>query len=418
MHESEIRQILRHRFFRDLARMSRDTLDDASVRGKLDELLRELRRDGVKLDSDERERILLQVVNDILGYGPLQDLMLDPQVSEIMVNGPERVFVERLGKKRLASVRFDDEQHQRYTIEKMLRGGGKRLDESSPYVDLSLPDGSRINVVIPPIVADGPHLTIRKYLRSVGRLEDLMQSASLDERMARFLYACVRAKMNVLFSGATGSGKTTLLEVLGSYIDENERIVVIEDTLELRFRQPNVVRMLTRAPNIEGKGEITIRELFRNCLRMRPSRIILGEVRGGEAMDFLQALNSGHRGSLAVIHAASPEEAVIRLENLVHYSGISIPVPVIRSQIAHGLDLVVQLCQMNDGTRKVTRISEMTGLDAEGQLQLRDIFRFYEEGVGHGGEVIGSFAPTGDVPGFAHRFHLAGVVLPETTFRP
>jgi len=413
----EVKKILRHRFFRDLSQLDFDTLDERAVEAKIRDLLRGLRRDGYRLDTEEQTKVVGDVLNDIVGLGPIQPLMADPEITEIMINGPKHVFVERNGVKRVSPVVFDDEQHLRQIIEKMLRVSGKRLDEASPWVDVALPDGSRINIVIPPVVPGGPHLTVRKYLRSLRRVEDLIRVGSLDERMAHFLYACIRSRMNIIFSGATGSGKTTLMELLTGYIDDNERIVVLEDTQELQLSQPDVVRMLTRLANIEGKGEITMRDLFRNCLRMRPTRIVLGEIRGREAMDLLQALTSGHRGSLAVIHSSSPEEALIRLEHLALLAGLNVPVSVIRMQIVHGLDIVVQLAQLTDGARKVVRISEIQGLDPQGTIAVRDLFAFREQGVGSHNQILGRHVALGHVPRFFPRLRMYGIQLEESVFR-
>ncbi len=418
MDEKDIRKILRHRFFRGVTQHQPGDLTDQAVWSRLTHLLKEMRREGVRLSAEQREKIAEEVMADILGLGPLQALMDDPEVTEVMVNGPTAIFIEKHGQKFLTQARFDNDQHVRNTLEKILRDTGKRLDESSPMVDAALADGSRINVVIPPCVDGGPHLTIRKYMRTIKSVDDFIQLGTLDGRMGQFIYGCIRAKMNVMFSGATGSGKTTMLEVFATHFGQHERIVVIEDTPELHFHQPNTVRMLTRPPNVEGKGEITIRELCHNSLRMRPNRIILGEIRGEEAFDYLQALISGHRGSLAVIHASSPEETLARMENLVIQSGVNVPTEAIRNQIAYGLDLVVQVTQLEDGSRKANRISEILDLDEEGHVGIRDIFHFQEEGLDANGRVRGRFRATGAVPRFFDRFALAGVQVNEGIFRP
>lgn len=413
----DVREVLRQRHVRELSQYANESGERPRIVARLEELMKEMRHDGIKLEDAERTLLANQVADDIMGFGPLQPLLDDPSVTEVMVNGHTRIFAERDGRKQLLETSFDSERHLRTTIEKMMRYGTRRLDEQSPYVDLAMPDGTRANVIIPPVVEGGPHVTIRKYIRTIRNLEDLVTRGALDERMKTFLTGCVRAHMNILFSGATGCGKTTLLEVLGGEFGTDERIVVIEDTPELRFEQANVVRMLTRAANVEGTGEVTIRELFVNSLRMRPSRIILGEIRGKEALDYLQAVTSGHRGSLAVIHASSPEESAIRMENLVLQSGVNIPVSAIRQQIVHGIDLIVQQVQLSDGRRLVNRIAEIVDLDADGTVQMRDLFRFEEEALEEDGTVRGRFTATGVVPDFFPRFALAGTPIDEALFR-
>ena len=416
MSDAQIRQFLRKKLVM-AGGLTPDQLQEDILRERIAGLLDELDSRGATLSRGLRKRVTEQSLDDLLGLGPLEPLMRNDEVTEIMVNGHAHVFVEYQGRKVQASRAFDDEHHLAQILERLLLATGTRLDESRPYVDLALADGTRINVVIPPAVAGGPHLTVRKFPRRFHSVDDLVAVGSMDARMATFLRACVHLRRNVLLGGASGAGKTTLMEVLGSHIDETERVVLIEDTPELQLPQPNVARLLTRPPNVEGKGEVTIRDLFRNSLRMRPSRILLGEIRGREALEYLQALNSGHRGSLAVIHAASPEEALIRLENLVPYSGISVPVAVVREQIARGLDLVAQVEQLPDGSRKLVRLAEVLGYRGDGPLVIRDLFHFVDEGVGEEGEILGHFEATGAEPEFLSDFALAGIELPADLFQ-
>ena len=418
MSDREIKQFLRQRFFSDPEEIGLEASDESTVRAKLDEYFTELVPMGITLTDEHRDRLADELSDDILGFGPIEELMRDPAVTEIMINGPDRIYVEWQGKKALSQVTFDDEQHLRHTVEKLVMQAGKRLDEARPHVDLSLEDGSRVNVIIPPAVEGGPHVTIRRYQHNFQSLEDLVQAGTLDERLARFLLACIRGRLNILFSGASGAGKTTLVEVLSRYIDNSDRIVVIEDTPELLLQQNNMVRLLTRPANADGEGEVTAQDLFSNSLRMRPDRIILGELRGGEALAYLQALNSGHRGSLGVIHASRPEEALVRLENLVPFAGMPIPLEVTRQQIAHGVDVVVHLAQLADGSRKVTRIAEVLETPGEAGVQVLDLFLFREQRLDVEGKVSGRFEACGSVPGFYPRFELAGIPLRRDLFAP
>lgn len=396
---------------------TRDSVTQDFIRQRVDSFFYHFQQQGKYLDvtPEEKNKIIAALVDDYMGLGPLQKLMEDPDVTEIMINGPYKVYIEKNGRKDKTDVRFENEQHLKYIIEKMISPTGRRVDESYPYVDFSLPDGSRVNVIIPPLAVEGPTVTIRKFLRSIQKIEDLVNLGTLDERMAEFLVAAIQAKLNILFSGATGSGKTTTLEVLSSYISPYERIITIEDALELSLRQEHVVRLLTRPPNIEGRGEITIRDLFCNTLRMRPTRIILGEIRGEEAMDYLQALNSGHKGCLAVIHASSPTDTITRLETTALYSGLNLPTWAIREQIALGIDLIVQQEQLIDGSRKITYITEVAGVEKE-NIILRDIFRYEIEGVSKEGVVKGRFVAK-NTPTFLSVFKKKGVAINEDIFK-
>jgi len=368
-----------------------------------------------KLSDSIRKRVIDTVCDDFLGFGPLQQFMDDPEITEIMVNGPWKVYIEKKGTKVLSEVEFDDEAHLRYIIEKMLAPTGRRIDEIFPYVDFSLENGSRINVIIPPLAVGGAIVTIRKFLSTIEKIEDLVRLETIDSRMADFLVACIKAKVNMLFSGATGSGKTTTLAVLSSYFDPQERIISIEDALEIRLQQDHVVRLLTRPSTIEGKGEVTLRDLFRNTLRMRPTRIILGEIRGPEAMDYLQALNSGHRGCLSVIHASSPLDALSRLETMALYAGLSLPMRVIRQQIASGLNLIVQHEQLPDGKRKITHLTEVTGIRDE-QILTEDIFLYDIENRDSQSNIRGRWRSTGSFPKFSDLFDKANIKLPKSLF--
>lgn len=368
-----------------------------------------------EVDPALKEEIINSICDDFLGLGPIQKLMDDPEITEIMVNGHNKVFVERKGKKVLSDVKFDDQQHLKYTIGKIVDASGRRVDESSPYVDFSLEDGSRVNVVLPPLAVDGVVITIRKFLKTIDSLEDLEKLGTMNEPMRKFLIACVKAKKNILFSGATGSGKTTTLELCSSHIDSSERIITIEDALELNLHQNHVVRLLTRPPNIEGKGEISPRQLFRNTLRMRPTRIILGEIRGREAMDYLQALNSGHRGSLAIIHASDPTDTLARLETMALYAGLNLPIWIVRKQISLGLDLIVQQEQLMDGSRKITYITELEDFKND-NIVLKDIFTYEVEELTEDLKVKGSFKAK-NKPSFLNIFKKKGIKIDENIFK-
>lgn len=367
------------------------------------------------LKEMERENIINELVDEFAGLGPIEQLMLDPDVTEIMINGTHNVYVEKYGKKQLTGMKFDSDQQLMYVIQKILSPTRRRVDESVPYTDICLLDGSRVNIIIPPLALDGPTITIRKFLRKIVVAEDLINLGTLDRRMADFLIACIRGKVNIIFAGATGSGKTTTVGVLSSYIGNNERTITIEDTAELHLAQDHVVRLETKPPNIEGKGEITIRDLFRNTLRMRPQRIILGEIRGAEALDMLQAMCSGHSGALSVIHADTPRDVLHRLETMILMSGIPITLEAIHRQIVSSLHLIIQQDQLADGGRKITRITQVNGLK-DGWANLEDIFYYDIEHVDRDGVVHGRFKATGVVPVFYPIFGKRGVVLSKEIF--
>lgn len=384
----------------------------AVVRNILEGILSQPRNPVKEL---ERENIINELVDEFAGLGPIERLMMDPDVTEIMINGTNNVYIEKFGKKSLTGMKFDSNQQLMYVIQKILAPTRRRVDESVPYTDVCLSDGSRVNIIISPLALDGPTITIRKFLKKIINAQDLISLGTLDRRMADFLIACIKGKANIIFGGATGSGKTTTVGVLSSYIDNDERTITIEDTAELHLSQPHVVRLETKPANIEGKGEITIRDLFRNTLRMRPQRIILGEIRGAEALDMLQAMCSGHNGALSVIHADTPQDVMYRLETMILMSGIPIGLDAIHRQIASSLHLVIQQDQLVDGGRKITRISQVNGLK-DGQANLEDIFYYDIESVDREGKVHGRFRATGVVPVFYSIFAQRGVTLSKEIF--
>ena len=376
------------------------------VRDELTEIIEE---DQQLLSPEERRRLVRDVENDALGLGPLARLLNDDSITEIMANRYDQVYVERNGKLTLSSSRFTSEDHLRRVIERIVSRIGRRVDESSPLVDARLADGSRVNAVIPPLEVDGSSLTIRKFSKTPLQVSDLVRFGSMTEQMAKLLEACVLAKLNILVSGGTGTGKTTLLNVLSCFIPPGERIVTIEDAVELNLQQPHVVRLESRPPNIEGAGEVKIRDLVRNSLRMRPDRIVVGEVRGGEALDMLQAMNTGHDGSLSTLHANSPRDAMARLETLVLMAGMDLPLRAIREQGASAVDLIVQIGRLRDGSRRVTHVTEVLGMEGD-TVVLQDIFTFnFAAGVDEHGKFLGQAKPTGVRPRFSERFADEGI---------
>ena len=380
--------------------------------------IRKILKKSLKLSSEQIDTITYELVDDVFGFGPLQRLLDDPQVSEIMVNGPFSIFVEIEGVQREARHAFDNEAHLVEVLNRLVRRANQRLDESSPTVDCVLDGIYRLNAAIKPVAINGPLITIRKPRSDIQQIEDLLRRETLSHSMYQFLWACIRSRLNVVFSGGTGSGKTTLLEVLSEYISDQERLVIIEDIPEIKVRQQNVARLCTRPPNLEGKGEISLQSLFINSLRMRPTRIILGEIRGSEAFEYLQSLNSGHEGSLAVLHAASAEETCLRLENLTRLSGLNIPAEVVRQQIASGIDIVVQIDRYPDGTRKVSTISEVVGIGDDGHVEMNDIFRFEFMGVDPLSQRCkGYFTGCGSVPEVHHRFQQLSLDIPEDIYQ-
>ncbi|MCB9759966.1 MAG: CpaF family protein [Alphaproteobacteria bacterium] len=365
-------------------------------------------------DRAARQAVVKEVVDEALGLGPLEDLLADDRVTEVMVNRRDQIYVEIEGRLRPTPATFTDDAQLLAVIERIVAPIGRRIDEKSPMVDARLPDGSRVNAVIPPLSIDGPAITIRKFSREPFTVDDLVRFDTLTAEMADFLRACVQARLNILISGGTGSGKTTLLNVLSSFIPDDERILTVEDSAELKLTQPHVLRLETRPPNIEGVGAITIRDLVRNTLRMRPDRIVVGECRGAEAVDMLQAMNTGHDGSLTTIHSNSPRDGLRRLETLVMFAGLELPSRAIREQIASAVHVVVQQARLSDGSRKITQISEITGMEGAA-ITLQDIFEFRQEGVSDG-KVQGRFISTGFVPRFVHDLDARGIALPQGIF--
>ncbi len=383
-----------------------------AVRNIVTELLN---REAVPMTAAERRQIVDEILNEIFGFGPLEPLLADPTISDILVNTCDQVFVEREGRISRTDVRFKDDAHLTQIIDRIVSSIGRRIDESQPMVDARLPDGSRVNAIIPPLSIDGPHLSIRKFRRDTLSDDDLITRGSWTEPIRTLMRGCVKARMNILISGGTGSGKTTLLNVLSGYIPSTERIVTIEDSAELQLRQDHVVRLETRPANIEGRGEVTQRQLVVNSLRMRPDRIVVGEVRAAEAIDMLQAMNTGHDGSLTTVHANTPRDALARLETMVSMAGLTLPTSAIRHQISSAIDVVIQVSRLSDGKRKVVSVSEIVGMEGD-VITMQDIFLFERRGIGEGGEVLGRHRPTGIRPKFADRLLVSGIPLPPNLF--
>jgi pilus assembly protein CpaF len=385
------------------------------VRQKLTEVIDE---EQTPLSAADRQRLVGEITDDILGYGPLEPFLRDPSVTEVMVNGHSTVYIEREGKVYRTEARFLDDSHLRRTIDKIVGQVGRRIDESSPYVDARLPDGSRVNAVIPPVSIDGPCLTVRKFARDPYMAEDLISFGTLSSKVARFLEACVKGRINILVSGGTGAGKTTTLNVLSSFLPDNERIVTIEDSAELRLLKPHIVRLEYRPPNIEGRGEVTIRDLVRNSLRMRPDRIVVGEVRSGEALDMLQAMNTGHDGSITTVHANSPRDVLSRLETMCLMAGMDLPVRAIREQVASAIQLIVHQSRLKDGTRRITHVTEVVGMEGD-VITLQDLFLYdFGMGIDESGRFRGHIKSMGLRPKFMERLEDSGLKLDAEIFEP
>ncbi len=398
-------QLYNERSAEVLEQRVRDTLQDV------------LSREETPLTAADRSRITGEICDEILGHGPLEPLLRDPDVSEIMVNGPERIYVERFGRIMPVDAAFVDEEHLRRIIDKIVARVGRRVDEGSPMVDARLPDGSRINAVLPPISIDGAVLTIRKFAADPYGMDDLIGFGTLTKPVADLLAACIRGRLDMLITGGTGTGKTTTLNVLSQFLPADERIVTIEDAAELQLHQEHVLRLESRPPNIEGRGQVTVRDLVRNSLRMRPDRIVIGEVRDGAALDMLQAMNTGHDGSMTTVHANSPRDSLARIETMVLMAGIELPVRAIREQTAAAIDLIIHQTRLKDGSRRITHITEVVGLDGEGGIALQDIFLFdFRAGLDEYGRYRGTLQPTGNRPRFLERLGDVGIIIPADWF--
>jgi pilus assembly protein CpaF len=414
---SGLRSKVHQRLIEELAGNT-DTAPPEQVRQRISELVNEIGAEqNLTMTRYDKVRVAETVVADVLGLGPLEALLNDPEITEIMINSPKQIYIEQHGKLTLSPVSFDSTEQLMQVIDRIVSTIGRRVDESSPMVDARLKDGSRVNVIIPPLALRGPTVTIRKFAKEAFTVDDLVTFRSVTPDMIRYLRACVRGRLNVIVSGGTGSGKTTTLNMLSGFIPEDERIVTIEDAAELQLRQDHVVTLETRPANIEGRGRVTIRELVINALRMRPDRIVIGECRGGEALDMLQAMNTGHDGSLTTLHANNPRECVGRLETLVLMAGAELPSRAIREQIGSAVNIIVQQSRLRDGSRKVVSISEVLGCEG-GEVQLQEIFAFRQTGVDEDGKVEGGFTPTGVLPHFLEHLATEGEALPEEIFQP
>jgi pilus assembly protein CpaF len=393
-----------------------ETIGEEKARAEIrDTVNRLLAEEQAPLNLRQRQAVIKQIEDDVMGLGPLEPLLADKTVSDILVNGPDTIYVERRGRLERTNLRFADHSHLMNTIDRIVSAVGRRVDESSPMVDARLADGSRVNAIIPPLALDGATLSIRRFAVERLTMDRLIELHTATPAIAEVMSAVVKGRLNVLVSGGTGAGKTTLLNILSGYIPVTERILTIEDSAELQLQQPHVVRLETRPPNVEGKGEVTARDLVRNGLRMRPERIIVGEVRGGEALDMLQAMNTGHDGSLTTIHANTPRDAVGRVENMVSMTGIKFPIKALRTQIASAVDVVIQVARLEDGKRKITSIQEINGMEGE-VVTMSELFRFERDGLDENNNVIGELRPTGIVPGFYRELKRKGIDIPIEVF--
>jgi pilus assembly protein CpaF len=399
----------------DLSLLS--SVDETQARSQIREIsMRLINEAAAPLSLGQRQFIVRRIEDEVLGHGPLEQLLADTTVSDILVNGAHQVYVERRGKLELTEVHFHDDQHLLNIIDRIVSAVGRRIDESSPMVDARLADGSRVHAIIPPLALNGPVLSIRRFAVELLSIDDLLTTGTLTPAVAELLRGLVTARMNMVISGGTGAGKTTLLNILSGFIPRDERIVTIEDSAELQLQQPHVVRLETRPPNIEGRGEVNQRDLVRNSLRMRPDRIVIGEVRGAEALDMLQAMNTGHDGSLTTVHANTPRDAFSRIETMVSMTGISFPIKALRAQMASAINVIVQVERSEDGKRRVVSVQEVNGMEGD-IITMSEIFSFRRTGIDEHGAVVGALAPTGVVPGFHKRLSVRGVNLPHSLFR-
>ncbi|MFC4388018.1 CpaF family protein [Gracilibacillus marinus] len=406
------------RLLRDTNLEALTSLSQGEMRLKIEQLVSQfMSEEKVIIPRQEKSLLISRILDESVGFGPLEPLIADESITEILINGHDEVYIERFGKLELSTITFRDDEHVRHVVDRIVAPIGRRIDESSPMVDARLPDGSRVNAVIPPVSLNGTLVSIRKFRKEPFQIEDMLQFHTFDQQMATFLQAVTKSKLNTLISGGTGSGKTTLLNVLAAHIPHGERVITIEDSAELRLDRPNVIGMEARSENVEGKGEITIRQLVRNALRMRPDRIIVGEVRSGEAFDMLQAMNTGHEGSITTVHANSTDDALRRVEAMVVMAGLELPARIIREYIVGALDIIVQVTRLTDGTRKVVAISEVVQ-DTDGEHRIKEIFTFKRTHMTEKGEIVGHFTPTGYIPQCLERLQTFGNDITEALFTP
>ena len=415
---TELKYKLHQRLIEELDPSKLDGLDPIKAREAVETSARTLiAQEMPGIVGVTRDELVSAVADEVLGLGPIEPMVRDGSISEIMVNAPDTIFYEKEGRLYLSPIRFRDSNHIQRIAERIIAPLGRRVDESSPMVDARLADGSRVNIIIPPVAPKSPTITIRKFREDKMTVEDLIATGTLVQELAEFLQACIQVKLNIVISGGTGTGKTTLLNALSGFIPDTERIITVEDPTELRLQQGHVVSLEARPPSLEGKGEITQRDLVRNCLRMRPDRILVGEVRGPEAFDMMQAMNTGHEGSLTTVHANTPRDALARIENMILMAGLELPMRAIREQITSAIHLVIQISRLPDGARKITCVSEITGM--EGQIvTMQDLFRYDQKGIDSDGHVVGEFKFTGIHPQFSEKFKLAGIQLPQDIFGP
>lgn len=414
--EAEWKQMILPRVLGTLDLSMIGTVEEKRTRAQIRDIANRLiNEEAAPLSLIQRRHVVRQIEDEVMGLGPLEPLLADPSVSDILVNGPEHIYVERAGKLQRTAIRFHDDAHLLNIIDRIVSKVGRRIDESIPMVDARLHDGSRVNAIIPPLAIDGPVLSIRRFRKDALRMDDLVRFGSLNSTLIELLRSIVLGRLNVMISGGTGSGKTTLLNAMSAFIPERERIITIEDSAELQLQQPHVVRLETRQVNVEGRGQITQRDLVRNSLRMRPDRIVVGEVRGAEALDMLQAMNTGHDGSLTTIHANSSRDALSRVETMVAMTGIQFPITALRTQIASAIDVLIHMERQEDGCRRITSVQEINGMEAD-MIVMSEIFRFVRSGVDETGAVLGRFSATGIVPDFYDRIRKRGIELPITVF--